>query len=72
MLRTRYFVVVFYEITENGGVVESAESSRYIESGENCEFSRINSVHDIISQFEQSSYILAIRSTRHAFNTRIV
>ena len=36
--------------------VQSVKSSRHIESSKNCDLTRINGVHDIVSQFEQSCF----------------
>ena len=41
---------------KEGGVVQSVKSSRHIESSKNCDLSRINGVHDVVSQFEQSCF----------------
>ena len=41
---------------KEGGVVQSVKRSRHIESSKNCDVSRINGVHDIVSQFEQSCF----------------
>ena len=41
---------------KEGGVVQSVKSSRHIESSKNLNLSRINWVHDIVSQFEQSCF----------------
>ena len=42
---------------KKGGVVESVESNRHIESIENWDLSRINGVYDIISQFERKQFL---------------
>ena len=39
---------------EKFGNVKSIECSRHVESSQNCNFSRVNSFHDIICEFEQS------------------
>ena len=41
---------------KKGDVVQGVKGSRHIESSKNCDLSRINGVHDIISQFEQSCF----------------
>ena len=44
------------EPMKEGVVVQSVKGSRHIKSSENCDFSRINGVHDIISQCEQGCF----------------
>ena len=36
-------------------MVKSIECSGQVESSQNCDFSRVNSLHDVIREFEQSS-----------------
>ena len=38
---------------EKCGMVESIECSRHVESSQNCDFSRVNGLHDITCEFEQ-------------------
>ena len=45
-----------FKPVKEGGVVQSVKSSRHIESSKNCDLSRINGVHDVVSQFEQSCF----------------
>ena len=45
-----------FKPVKEGGVVQSVKSSRHIQSSKNCDLTRINSVHDIVSQFEQSCF----------------
>ena len=40
---------------EKCGMVKSIECSRHVESSQNCDFSRVNSFHDVVREFEQSS-----------------
>ena len=40
---------------EKCGVVQSIECSGHVESSQNCDFSRVNSFHDVVREFEQSS-----------------
>ena len=35
-------------------MVESIKCSGHVESSQNCDFSRVNSFHDVICEFEQS------------------
>ena len=36
-------------------MVQSIECSGHVESSQNCDFSRVNSFHDVVREFEQSS-----------------
>ena len=36
-------------------MVKSIECSGHVESSQNCDFSRVNSFHDVVREFEQSS-----------------
>ena len=36
-------------------MVQSIECSGHVESSQNCDFSRVNSFHDVVHEFEQSS-----------------
>ena len=40
---------------EKCGMVKSIECSGHVESSQNCDFSRVNSFHDVVREFEQSS-----------------
>ena len=39
---------------EKCGMVESIKCSGHVEGSQNCDFSRVNSFHDVICEFEQS------------------
>ena len=41
------------EPVEKCGMVESIKCSGHVESSQNCDFSRVNSFHDVICEFEQ-------------------
>ena len=36
-------------------MVKSIECGGHVESSQNCDFSRVNSFHDVVREFEQSS-----------------
>ena len=36
-------------------MVQSIECSGHVESSQDCDFSRVNSFHDVVREFEQSS-----------------
>ena len=40
---------------EKCGMVKSIECGGHVESSQNCDFSRVNSFHDVVREFEQSS-----------------
>ena len=39
---------------EKCGMVKSIKCSGHVESSQNCDFSRVNSYHDVVLEFEQS------------------
>ena len=39
---------------EKRGMVESIKCSGHVKSSQNCDFTRVNSFHDVICEFEQS------------------
>ena len=40
---------------ERCGMVKNIECSGHVESSQNCDFSRVNSFHDVVREFEHSS-----------------
>ena len=40
---------------EKCGMVKSIKCSGHVECSQNCDFSRVNSFHDVVHKFEQSS-----------------